>query len=213
MFKVKMMPGWEGKFKKDASREIGIQLAQRLPMVVGTAELLIQQAVLDRLQQSETYRSIASGRLKFELGLPDGAQRIQTVVEAWISGIEVKFVFGVGDFGSIVIGILDEAYQDVLSLDASEISVSNKKGQTFNLEWLKWLLTEGRRQIVTEYRYTTRSRRRGRAGGGIMVPRAGSFWRVPSEFAGTEANNFATKALIGIEGQIDGIMRMTLGKL
>ena len=213
MFKVKMMPGWVEKFRRDASRDIGIKLAQRLPAVVGSAQVLIQQAVLDRLQQSPAYRSIASGRLKFELGLPDGAQRIQRVVEAWVAGIEVKFVFGVGDFGSIVIGILDEGFQDVLSLDAAEISVSNRKGQTFNLEWLRWLLTEGRRQIVTEYRYNTRARKRGRAGGGIMVPGAGSFWRVPNEFAGTDVDNFATRAMVGIEGQIDGIMRMTLGKI
>lgn len=213
MFSLKMSSGWEAKFRKDAKREISLYLGKHLPRAISSAEVLIKELVMSSLEASSAYSSISSGKLRFQLGLPDGNQRIGSIVEAWVSGIEVRFIAGVGSFGSISIGIIKDDFQDVLSLPQSHLTYTNSKGQTKDLEWLRWLLTEGTSQIVTEYRYSTKTRKRGRAGGGIMIKGGGAFWRVPGEFVGTENDNFATRALLGIENKIDSIMRMTLGKL
>jgi hypothetical protein len=63
-----------------------------------------------------------------------------------------------------------------------------------DLHWLDWLLKRGDKVIITNYHYNP-STGLGRSGLGNMI-QGGSF-RVPPQFAGTDDNNFITRAFNG----------------
>ena len=98
-------------------------------------------------------------------------------------------------------------YSDVISVP--EAVFVTEKG--VKLEWLRWLLLEGDKRIVSNYFFKKSSR--GRAGGGIMAERQNASWGVPSQFAGTENNNFATRALETINDEIDVLVRREIVKV
>tara|TARA_E500000331_G_scaffold324950_1_gene341713 strand:+ start:20984 stop:21637 length:654 start_codon:yes stop_codon:yes gene_type:complete len=86
-----------------------------------------------------------------------------------------------------------------------------EKGQ--QLEWMKWLLTLGDAVIVRDYEVKAGFPKSSRTGDKIMVK--GSGWRVPPEHAGSEGNNFITRAideaLPEIEKQMMHLFKMGLG--
>jgi hypothetical protein len=63
-----------------------------------------------------------------------------------------------------------------------------------DLHWLNWLLKRGDEMIVVGYQYNPQTGL-GRSKLGNM--KSGGTFRVPPQFAGTEKNNFITRALIG----------------
>ena len=52
----------------------------------------------------------------------------------------------------------------------------------------------------------------GRTGMGIMIKRESSAWSVPKAYAGTFNNNFATRALEGMQDEIDILIRREITK-
>ena len=71
---------------------------------------------------------------------------------------------------------------------------------------MAWLLLEGDRKIVNRYEFTPNIRRGSRTGMGIMKTKKRGFWQVPSDFSGTEVDNFATRAFGNIRESIDSIV-------
>ena len=78
---------------------------------------------------------------------------------------------------------------------------------------MKWLLTLGDAVIVRDYEVKAGFPKSSRTGDKIMVK--GSGWRVPPEHAGSEGNNFITRAideaLPEIEKQMMHLFKMGLG--
>ena len=137
---------------------------------------------------------------------------MDAIINTWAENIVVTIVpENVTGLALIKIGIIQSDYADVLALAEAEMSYTSRKGQR-SLEWLKWLLTEGGRAIVTSYEYSGESRAGSRTGLGIMVKRRGG-WKVPEAIAGTENDNFATRALSEIQDNIDIIVRQELTKV
>jgi len=92
------------------------------------------------------------------------------------------------------------------------MSYVGRRGQK-TLEWLRWLLLEGGKVIVSDYEYRQGSKRGGsRTGLGIMIKRRGG-WKVPAAIAGIESDNFVTRALSEIQDNIDIIVRQELTKV
>lgn len=95
----------------------------------------------------------------------------------------------------------------------------NQRGTTTlrEIPWLAWLLLRGSAPIVQGYEMvfgnfpTTRKlgQHMSRTGKAIMVPKPSGFWRMPVEHAGTTDNNFVTRALEGIDIEIEQIVRQT----
>ena len=92
------------------------------------------------------------------------------------------------------------------------LTYSSRKGAKA-LEWLRWLLKEGNAVIVSQYDFAFKSTRSSRTGLGIMVKKRGGGWKVPSQYAGTDDDNFATRALADIAGDIDIVVRRELTKV
>ena len=72
------------------------------------------------------------------------------------------------------------------------MNYSKKDKTTVNLDWLNWILTRGDEIIVSKFRFEPESGR-GRTGRGRM--KKGGSWRVSPQYAGTEDDNFITRAL------------------
>lgn len=210
---IKLEAGFHSKFLKNVKEEINTLLLSKGVAAVKQIEVRLQQSVVVRITSSPEYIAITQSEFRGEIGLPDAASRMDAVIQKWAQGITVTLegARGAGALGLIKIGILESGYDDVLSLPAAEFSYSGRKGQK-TLEWLRWLLMEGGQVIVSNYEYRADSKQgRSRTGLGIMVKRRGG-WKIPAQFAGIEGDNFATRALEGIQGDIDIIVRQELTK-
>lgn len=196
--------------QKAVTNEVKKAIRKSLPKIQKTMTKALRLLVRQRLVNTPEYQSIVGGTLRGELGLPDGQRRITTIIEQWIDNIGVNVSTRAGAFlGSLSIHMIDSDYSDVLGLPEAELRYTNKAGQTKELQWLKWLLLEGDRVIVSDFDFAPS--RQGRTGLGIMVKRRGG-WKVPSQFAGTSRDNFVTRAFDGIEDDIEIIIRQELTK-
>lgn len=134
-----------------------------------------------------------SPTLKEHFGLPDAQRRIDEVIGAWASGIEVDrrdFILrGTRIAGGLRFGIVRKDLGEVQGLSAASF-VTPENGYT--LDWLRWLMERGDDMIVKEYEINPG---RGRAGDFIMKPVTGGLWGVPKEYRGTPGFNFTTRAV------------------
>ena len=79
------------------------------------------------------------------------------------------------------------------------------------LPWLEWLLLEGQSIIVKNYEVLYTKSASSRSGMALMQPSKSS-WRVPSQFAGTEKNNWTTRAINSVEDNIYIIIQKNIEK-
>lgn len=205
--KIQLQQGFDSYFRNEVKKEIIKKLTASINRITESIETAIQALVKDKLMTSNVVNSIAGGRLRAELGLVDGAARIGNIIETWANSVEVKYVKKLGDFGGIMVTMQDQDYANVLSMPEAEFIT--EKGVV--LEWLRWLLIEGNNKIVSSHFF--KSSTRGRTGSGIMVERQGASWKVPKQFAGTDNDNFATRALEDIQDDIDVIIRREITKV
>tara|TARA_R100001377_G_scaffold19893_1_gene10420 strand:+ start:2243 stop:2875 length:633 start_codon:yes stop_codon:yes gene_type:complete len=206
-FSIELDAGFESYFKKEIDREINLKIKSSINNITESIEIAIQTLVKLRLQEAPEVNSLAGGELRYQFGLRDGASRISNIIVMWAESVEVRYVQGFGKFGGISISMGDNDYSDALSMPEAEFTTEDGT----SLEWLRWLLLEGDTRIVNNYQF--QSGRRGRAGGGVMVSRQNASWGVPSQFAGTDNNNFATRALESMQDEIDIIVRREITKV
>jgi hypothetical protein len=208
---IELESGFSAKFQKEVLREIMLKLSGVLPPSLIKIKTMLGNVIRERISMSPEYQAISGGRFRGELGLPDGAKRINDIMNIWAEGISVTYLkSGAGGLGMIDIGILESNWEDVLASAQAELTYTSRKGSK-TLEWLRWMLKEGGRVIVSNYDFLPQSRS-SRTGLGIMVKRRGG-WKIPSQFAGTDSDNFATRALAGIEKDIDIVVRRELTRV
>ena len=88
-------------------------------------------------------------------------------------------------------------------------NVSDVKGYT--LPWLEWLLLQNNSPIIKNYEVEYGASPYSRSGLGIMVP-SDQDWRVPPEFAGSQDNNWTTRAVGRSEAQIYKLIQQSIEK-
>ena len=194
------------KIRKQILKDINTTMDKVSIRVIGPIRNLVRQAILD---QPEAL-SLSGGTLAGEFGLPDGRNRIEDIVNQWVSNIIVskKRATASGRLfnASFTIKMIRADYKDVLQSVSASV-VTDKGSQ---LDWLEWLLLFGDRTIVRGYDVSFQSNRRSRSGIAIMVGGIGKNWGVPPEFSGTINNNFVTRAIDGIEDDIIKIFEKQL---
>ena len=209
--RIELDKDFEAQFKRNILKEIHSKLNKVFPVAIGQIKEKLEEVVRIRIMSSPEYAGITGGRFRGELGLPDGAARIDAIIERWVESIFVKYTKGkAGSLGSIDIGILQSDWADVLAMGEATLTYASRKGSK-SLEWLRWLLKEGRAVIVSNYEFVPEPKN-SRTGLGIMVKGRGG-WKIPSQFAGTDIDNFATRALDGIAKDIDEVVRRELTKV
>jgi len=174
-------------------------LNTKFPKAMNDIENIIKIKIYDSITSSSEYISIINGKLKIELGLVDGQNRLQNILRTWINSVGVKFIdFRIsksGFTGGIKVTAIRADYSDVLNLN--DAVFTTEKGEI--LPWLAWLLTYGNDIVIADYQ--VKFGPSGRTGGGSMS--LGGKWGIPPEYAGTSNDNFVVRSINSIAKEIE----------
>lgn len=169
----------------------------------------IATLVQDSIIASPEYQSLLSGKLKYEFGLPDSDSRLNTILEI-ISQITTKYnapkIVKNHIEASFTLSMIQSDYKKLL--ESSAAILNTEKGS--QLEWLKWLLLFGDKTIIKDYFVQIGSNNRSRTGNAVMRSSTRSRWGVPPEFAGTQNNNWITRAIDGAQNNIEQLLTNAL---
>ena len=155
--------------------------------------------------------SLRSGVLAAEFGLVDGGERIEQIVEWWALTVRVKMEVVDVAAGRISIKILIEGvrYDDGLAEPAAQFVTENGA----ILPWLEWLLRFGDKAIVIGYDVSKNlTGAESRTGKLVMREGKGKTWGVPPEFAGTERNNFVTRAIEDMKPELEALIKSEINR-
>lgn len=191
----------ERALQAGALQAIAQHLTQALsPAYQAAVQSRAAQEALTRIRVSPEYASLHGGVLQAQLGLVAPTTQVEGVLQGLADGCRCDVVpprvAGASLTGSVVVGILREDLSDVLS--RPEASFVSENGH--DVEWLRWLLTEGDRLIIADYGFLPASRMRPEAVAKFSRTRLGIMrkkgtWGVPAEFAGSRGANWLTRAL------------------
>lgn len=157
---------------------------------------IISQEVISALSQEPEYTSLISGQLKYELGIPDAATRINQLFEHWSNSIVINvspvMVKSSRLVGKLSLNMIPADISDAIGLPAATIT-DNNTGSI--IPWLQWLLLDGSKILIQNYEVRIGPNNNSRTGNAIMVVSNQKDWRVPPEFAGTVHDNWITRAI------------------
>lgn len=170
-----------------------------------TIEQDIRAIVLKEVYDSPELKALRSGKLSFDLGLPESEDPSPLIARAVADTVSVSKpnfrVNGRNIVGNYRVEIQPQDFSNLLSQSFG--SVITEKGQ--ELPWLAWLLVEGDSIIVANWQVQYGNF--GRSGGARMIP--GGAFTVDARFSGTIDDNFVTRAL---RRSNDEILKTFMGK-
>lgn len=175
--------------------------------VLTTIQQELQPIVYLAITNRPEYISLISGTLRLELGIPDANTKVANIINHWMSNINYTYqkptIEGKKIKSSIEISLIKTDFSDVLSSSDAQV-VDTIRG--YSLPWLEWLLLDGRKIIVPKYSVVFGPNPRSRTGGAMMKVSSTS-WKVPSEYSGTIADNWITRAIDDASGFIDDLLQ------
>ena len=190
------------QLEKELFQAVLGEIRKRVRKNKNNVQRRLENAIRNWVMDSDTIQSLMENKhfsLKAKFGLTDvDAQQavndltiaigrcLRAEIRDSAKSIEVEFSFVRSDFS------------DLLSLSSS--SFMTEKGK--DIPWLNWLLTQGDRVVVADYRYIPADN--GRSGYGIMI--GGKSFRVPPQFSGTPQNNFVHQVFDGKDKELESIM-------
>ena len=188
------------KIKQDIIKEMHRLISQNFEKYGGFLESSIGLELSLALEDSPTLESLRrGGDLAGELGVEYA--NVWSIINAVAHSTTVK-VTKPKIVGNQIVAKMSirAAPSDVETIAASQgdggIQITDKGQQ---LPWLKWLLTLGDAVIVRDFEVRAGFPKHSRTGDKIMVDvfylNKGGGWRVPPEHAGSEGNNFITRAI------------------
>lgn len=198
---------------KQIKKSILKQVYNTLRKVSNNIEEEIKVLNLSYWQSTETYKSLISGQLTHEFGIPKGTAKgaVDTILKAVSNSIiavpklSTKTSSGTNNIMTIRVltktnpgGALDLPEALVETEQAAPNSIASDFGASEvrkTLPWLEWLLYRGNSYIIFGYEYRDIVSPRSRSGKGLMVKSKNSDWKVPAKFSGTRNSNWLTKAL------------------
>lgn len=110
----------------------------------------------------------------------------------------------VSDFGGLAVSIFSsDLYDELVDMPEAHYFSDGAKGGY--VDWLDWLLLRGTEVVISGWRIDYGMRyglESSRTGDAVMKRAAGGSYSVPSAFAGTEQNNWITRAAAQAEPEI-----------
>lgn len=145
------------------------------------------------------------------LGVAENASALQAITEAIANDIGLDFrpfkVSGSSLSGGMSLNIVKSDYSALLGLDVASFTSENG----FDIPWLEWLLLGGESMIIADYTFIGKKDPRwSRTGTGIMVHSQRGF-HVDGQYAGTQQDNWITRALMGLEEPVYRMISQELG--
>jgi len=143
-----------------------------------------------------------------QFGLLPG--QAMSVTSSIINAVKDSITVKINKFNNKLSGGITVEFQPSNFINLLNIPQGHTPISGGDLHWMDWLINRGDNIIVVNYQYEPKSGV-GRSGLGRMI--GGGAFRVPPQFAGTEKDNFITRALIGPnqESAIAAIFRSVLG--
>jgi hypothetical protein len=188
----------DSKIERLIMGDLLIQLNTAFKKLVPKIKKITGDLLNQYIQAQPTYNAIVNGTLRYELGIINPTARLLNIIDTLVRNIEVDFqpfkIDGRRFDGGITINAVKSDYSDIIHLRDS-ILVTEKG---VKLEWLRWLLLDGRAIIIDDYHVVFGSW--GRTGGAVM--RKGGKWQVPSENTGRQMDNFITDAIREIQNPL-----------
>lgn len=161
--------------------------------------------VYDIVRNSPEYDSIVSGQLKYELGIPDGIDKITALIGVWSKNIFYKYsppkISGYRITASFRADLFKANFSDVLGMNEAQV-YDTLRG--YSLPWLQWLVLDGSVPLIPHHHVELVNSDRSRTGGALM--RFGGNWGVPSSFTGTIADNWITRAIDARSSSIEQLV-------
>lgn len=184
---------------------------QALNKAIGPITSEIKSVVSIALKTEPEYQSLIAGTLRVEFGI-DNVGSVDLVIEQMINTLHVTknpiSITNVGLNGGFVLTMIKS--DDINGIINSEsASVITEKGT--KLPWLEWLLFHSNKPIIRNYEVKIGPNPNSRTGMGIMVE-SNKNWRVPPEFAGSQQNNWTTRAISRVEYQLPKIFENNILK-
>jgi len=189
-------------------QDVSQTINRAIPLITKQVQDLVGSAI----RSSNEYQSLQNGKLRFEFGIPDPSI-VDKVIDTWVNNINVDItkisITNAGLSGGFSIGMIASDFQDVLSLTDAQI-IDTDKG--YSLPWLQWLLLDGNKVLVKDYKVVLGPNPYSRTGYALMRENSSSGWRVPAEFAGTAANNWVTRSIDNLSDAINNIFIQEIEK-
>lgn len=177
-----------------------------LPDIENSIKTLVKNALMSEPE----YGSLKAGTLRAELGISN-PEDVDRVVEAMLNTLEIKInpikITGNGLNGGFVLRMIkSDDINGIINQDISNV-IDSERG--YSLPWLEWLLFRGNQTIIQNYSVNYTNSPRSRSGMALMIKSTGN-WRVPSNFSGTESDNWTTRAINKIDQQIENIIKTNI---
>lgn len=220
----------QGEFNAMVAEALAPQLNERILKQTSRINGRVSEVLKKRLMGSPEYKSLmgedqSSSSLRGHFGLIAPVVVVTPIINTWLASIIVTL----NHFkptksgklnGGLKITAIQGDYKDVENLPYSSYT-AKPSGKL--IEWLKWLLESGTQVLIQDYGITFDIDEggfvgkifRSRSGEALMISPEVTFgmkplnsvfqWSVPPEYAGTQENNWVTRALIGIEKDIENI--------
>jgi len=191
----------DSQIKKEIFEILKQQAENIIIKVIPELNAKITNLFIESIKKEPEYFSLKGGKLKAELGLPDSIDIDELITFIASSVNIIKKTPKISDQG-INVGLKIEIFkQDAEPAISSDYAFVHDSMGGYSLPWLEWLLFKGTQSIVKNYRVQLSNSNRSRSGMAVMVQSPGD-WSVPSEFAGTENNNWITRALSTIDNEL-----------
>lgn len=180
------------KVKKDILKAIYRHTRNNFKRYAAQLQTNIAGSLTTAMQASPTMKSLESGPLREELGLEsvNTMSIITAVASASNLNVSIPKIVGNQIVGNIKLEAAPLDLETLTSGHEDGIQVT-EKGQ--ELPWLEWLTTLGDAVIVRDFEVRAGFPNVSRTGDKIMIKGRG--WRVPPEHAGSQEDNFLTRAV------------------
>lgn len=186
--------------------DLKITISRSIPEITSKLKVLIA----DALRQEPEYQSLISGQLRAEFGIPDPSN-VDRVVQALVETLEVTnnplSITSGGIKGGFTLNMMRS--NDLGGVIYSEIAATIDKD--YALPWLEWLLLKNNQILVKNYEVKYTNDPRSRSGMALMF-KSDKNWRVPPEFAGSQTNNWTTRAVERVEQKVYQIIQDIIEK-
>lgn len=190
------------KIEKMLNLAIRDELNKVIPTLIPAIKTEIAIKTKPFFTSSKTYDALINGPLNADFGFPRGEERkiVDEIINTIVKNLDVSFkpisYNGKGFSGGITVGVIVLGYMDILG--KNEAQILTEKGQY--LPWLEWLTLRGSQIIISDYKISfgdfSDPKFHSRSEKALMVPVSGTFWRVPTSFAGTSRDNWLTRSII-----------------
>ena len=166
----------------------------------------IREFLVKKIVASEVFESLAGGILRAEFGLDDyEVSNLHNLVEDMIT-INVYHESKGGSF-KITIHLINDNF-DLNTQGA--YTYTNKKGETYTIHWLYWLLMKDEAEVVPDHVIYLKPGL-GRSEMAIMIkPKEGGSYSVDGYYSGNSRDNWITRTIRANIKELEKIIKETI---